>query len=202
MNLSCREFLREMFGRSGTTDPRIEAHLASCRFCADRRRAQASLASTLRARPQMEVDPRELLERIHARAIDQAEGSALGQLLDEAMPVAPMADVESAVAAGWPESLLDSRAANIVGEVPRPPSSAAWSKVRVQILARVAAQSVAVVRRRWMLGVAGAAAVAVVFLTTARTSTPPTIVFRELNAGELASLGNFEFVVVRHGATR
>lgn len=204
MTFSCRSFLREALADPAVVDAAGAAHVASCAFCRDRLKTRERLLPALRARASLPVDSRALLAGVHSRIVEQAERSELGRLLDGAMPVAmPDVAVASRDGASWPEVLLDSKTADLARTDPRSPSGITWSRVRGQILARIAAEALGNVRRRWILGVASAAAIAIVLSITSRgESGNPRIVFRDLNAGELASLGNFEFVVVRHGANR
>jgi len=201
MNVGCRTFLREALGGQARSAAVVE-HLASCVFCRARVEARDRLVPALRQAPKLPATAGDLLAGVQARIVDQAEASPLGGVLDRAMPVAlPEALAEGE--AGWPETLLESASARLSATSPPAPSPLAWSAVRGQILARVAAGGSASVRRRWTLGAASAAAVVLVLLATSRGGeAPPNIVFRDLNAGELASLGSIEFVVVRHGVPR
>lgn len=203
MNATCRPFLREILG-GAQLDAATMSHVAACAFCSARAVARERLLPALRQRPPMPAEARDLQAGIQARIVDGAERSPLGALLDAAMPVAMPADVADVGSdAAWSERLLQSETAPLSRTSPPSPSPMAWSRVRGQILGRIAAETVTSVRRRWLLGVASAAAITFVLLATTRSDDAvPKIVFRDLNAGDLAALGSIEFVVVRHGVPR
>lgn len=213
MSADCRTFLREVLGGRAPLDATQKAHADACRFCSDRLAARDRLALALRQRPSLPIDPATLLAGVHARAVEQAEAAPLGRILDAAMLVPPMPTAGPAVdksgvessdyRPGWPVELLESRLQGLARQRPQRPSDITWSKVRGAILARVTPVAQPRLRRRWVLGFASAAALTCVFVFASRESHEiPTIVFRDLDSRQLASIPSVDFAVVRHGATR
>lgn len=196
MTARCRAALRESFGK-GPLDPETRSHVEACGFCSARLAARDVLASRLRFRPNASVDAERFLAAVRDRVVQQAEHSPLGQLLSEAMPVTSPAD--SRVRR---ESMVDSGVARLVRSVPLARPEADWARVRGAIRARVAAEATPRIRR-WMVGVAGAAIFTVAFFVLSRGTTEvPTIVFRDLDAADLATLPGVDPAAIRHGVFR
>lgn len=149
------------------------------------------------------VSTKELLAGVNARIVEQSEESKLGRLLAEAMPVPPLpATSEVALAPQWPAPLLESETGRIVGAPVRSRSDVEWARVRGAILATVANDTLAS-RRWWAVGLASAALVAVALLIAPRaTREVPRIVFRDLDAVDVAAIPGFEFAVDVPGASR
>ncbi len=196
MTARCRAALRESFGK-GPLDPETRSHVEACGFCAARLAARDALASQLRSRPNTPAADERLREAVRDRIVRQAEHSALGHLLSEAMPVTSPADSRE-----WRGPVTDSGVARLVRSVPPAPAEAAWARVRGAIRARVVAERRPRVRR-WMVGVAGAAIFTVAFFMFSRGTTEvPTIVFRDLDAADLAALPGVDPIALRHGVLR
>ncbi len=196
MTARCRAALREAFGR-GPLDPETRSHVEACSFCLSRLAARDALASGLRCRAIPPVDVERVLASVRDRIVDQAESSSLGHLLSEVMPVTTPLDSPERR-----EPVVDSGVARLVRSMPPAPPEAAWARVRGAIRARVAAEAAPRVRR-WMVGVAGAAIFTVAFFVFSRGTTEvPTIVFRDLDAADLAALPGVDPAAIRHGVFR
>lgn len=208
MSADCRTFLREALGSRAPLDAMQKVHVDACRFCSDRLAARDRLAMAIRQRPSLPVDPANLLAGVYARVVEQAEAAPLGRILDVAMPVPPMPAVTAEGGSGedrvgWPVGLLESPMQGLARQRPQQPSDSTWSRVRGAILARVTPVAEPRLRRRWALGFASAAALTIVLVLTSREPHEiPTIVFRDLDSRQLASIPSVDFAVVRHGATR
>lgn len=205
MSFDCRRVLREVLGASALDSqaPDVRDHLAGCRFCAARVAVRDALVPALKERPMPAEGARVLLDDVRARIVEQAEDSRLGRLLGEAMPVAPLpATDRDGLAHGWPVSLLESDLARINGAPVRGASDIEWARVRGAILAEVSNRGAPV--RRWLtVGVASAALVAVALLLVARGEPEaPRIVFRDLDAADVAAIPAFDFAVDASGAGR
>lgn len=205
MSFDCRRVLREVLGASDsdTQAPDVRDHLAGCRFCAARVAARDALVPALKQPPLPADGVRVLLDDVRGRIVDQAVDSPLGRLLGEVMPVAPLPAMDrDGLAQGWPVSLLESDLARINGAPVRGASDIEWARVRGAILAEVSNRGAPV--RRWLtVGVGSAALVAVALLLVARGAPEaPRIVFRDLNAADVAAMPVFDFALDVPGAGR
>lgn len=205
MTMECRAILRECLGAGSPTSlaPAIQAHLESCGFCAARVRASRQLAPSLRTAAKLPLSAAEALVAVRERIVEQAESSTVGDWLRDGTPVAEsVAALDPAdVAVGAAES-VESGVENLVRRTPPEQTAVVWSRVRGVILARVAAQGTPWRRRRWLLGAAGVAAAVVILVAIRPAPNPPKIVFRDLDARELAAIGSVDFAIVRHGVER
>ncbi len=205
MSVKCRAFLREAPGSPRGLDPAsvdrasVE-HVTVCDFCRARADARARLVPALTRRPRMPEESGDLLAGVRERIIEQAEESVLGRAVAESMPVAA-----PSMAVDWSESMLESDLVRRAADIQPRPTAAAWSRVRGAILAQVSVGTTGKVRRMWMLGAVSASAstALVAFLWASLESTAtPTIVFRDLDSKDLASMPTVEFAVIRYGASR
>ncbi|MCA8977956.1 MAG: hypothetical protein KDC98_24735 [Planctomycetes bacterium] len=111
-----------------------------------------------------------MLARVRERVVEQCEESPLGRLLEEAMPVVPLADS----AAAWPQSLLTSDLSErLVSPVDTVPSPRDWGAVRIAVLDDIAGRTARRALRRRVIGSTGVAAVLMASLLLLRETGSP-----------------------------
>lgn len=198
---ACRDFLREALADPASVDVTRRAHAGECVFCAARLAARSALAKALSRRPSppselaTELASKALLESVYSRVVEQAESGPLANLL-ACKPQPPASEEEM----GWPESLLQTDLGRQAIVPPaRPVPDAVWSGVRTSILVALVAHTARSARRHWAIGIAGAAAAAILFslLVSEGTHPPPEIVFKDLD-----TMPAVDFAILRHGAIR
>lgn len=184
--------------RRALTSPGTQAaseHEVACSFCSARAAARRVLAGPLQVRPKV---PAELalpgfLESVYERTVQHGEQDLVAEWLHSA----PMPEGQGDVS--WDRRLQTSAVASELVRRPASPDAAAWSRVRREIVAGVAAP--APVSRsasgRWSALLAGAAAAAIIAAISVSdgTQSEPRIVFTEL-----ADAPDVPFAVVRYGA--
>lgn len=191
---ACRAFLR-----NGMAE---DDHASGCAFCSARLGARRKLGEWLAQpiAPPAELESAAFLDSIKTRIVDRAEASALGQLLDQAMPVASPAALERA----FPVDLLDSAVGtsavgdptgDLVGSV----GELGWARVRQRVLQQMHADRSRHLARFRMIAVFGVAAAAILcsILVSEGTRRPPSIVFTDVSS--VPSLEFSPMAVLRHG---
>ncbi len=226
LTAACRAFLRAGMPEGDAH----QAHVSLCAFCSARLVAMRRLAAVLGAPvpPPAELRSMAFLDQIRVRIIEQSERSAVGSLLDKEMPVVVPAAVDDA----FPHQLLDSDLARRTVphrtvphqavphqaglaeslSAPEPAASAAWARIRSNVLreaagpvrwidgAKVGLGRTGPLRRHRVVVLAGAVAAAMicVMLVADGTSTAPTIVITDVSA--MPSVEFSPMSVIRHGS--
>lgn len=203
-SLACRRALVEALSGSGLSgspwSAATRAHLDDCASCAAHVRVRDALLPALRTAPRFPagVRPDELLASVRERIVESAETGPLGQRLVAALST-PV-PLPEAGTAGLPEvlpALLESEVAERTVRVPDSPGSIAWMRLR-RAIADDARRAPALRRvGRWAVAGVAAAVIAGFILISEGTSTPPRIVFADIDQAP-----DIDFAVLRRGAPR
>ena len=123
----CRAVLR---GRSTEVAP-LRDHVEECAFCSEwlSRRAGLQLLMAQPIPPAPELRSEGMFARLRERIIEDCEDGPVGQVLEQAMPVAPIADGDA-----WPEPLLGSDLAPQLDARSPAPGALDWGLVRAAVL--------------------------------------------------------------------
>jgi len=175
----CRAVLR---GRSTEVAP-LRDHVEECAFCSEwlSRRAGLQLLMAQPIPPAPELRSEGMFARLRERIIEDCEDGPVGQVLEQAMPVAPIADGDA-----WPEPLLGSDLAPQLDARSPAPGALDWGLVRAAVLEDIVDRSSRrLVRQRFLIGLGAAAALVLcvlLFRASESRREPPEIVFADISS--------------------
>lgn len=180
---ACRDFLRALAmhvdqARMPANSTAGAGHAAACNGCAGLLRATVAQVRLLRIRPHVPValQSRATFEAVLSRAIEELEAAPLGEMLAQAVPLAPVGDAAWPVPCESGSELVRTLAGPGTGVSHQVVPGWVWLRVKDRIRAE-AARTAARTRRWRLLRSFGVAAVlllaALMVLPFARTGGSP-----------------------------